>query len=155
MSVCSIKRLPIFSKPIPNGNSLPQLDIFSSSSSDIPSTASWVGSVAAVPAESILADEGTLWLCELEEVPVLLEVSGVWWSAMLSRDVTGLLGTGDRFLFRAKSCDQRGPSRGVGREEGEGKVSEKTHKPCIFTIDLYSFGRWVFSFSLLDHKAGT
>lgn len=155
MSVCSIKRLPIFSKPIPNGNSLPQLDIFSSSSSDIPSTASWVGSVAAVPAESILADEGTLWLCELEEVPVLLEVSGVWWSAMLSRDVTGLLGTGDRFLLRAKSCDQRGPSRGVGREEGEGKISGKTHRPCIFTIDLYSFGRWAFSFSLLDHKAGT
>ena len=155
MSVCSIKRLPIFSKPIPNGNSLPQLDIFSSSSSDIPSTASWVGSVAAVPAESILADEGTLWLCELEEVPVLLEVSGVWWSAMLLRDVTALLGTGDRFLFRAKCCDQRGPSRGGRREEGEGKVSGKIHIPCIFTIDLYSFGRWAFSFSLLDHKAGT
>ena len=86
---------------------------------------------------------------------MLLEVSGVCWSAMLLRNVTGLLGTGDRFLFRAKSCDQRGPSRGVGREEGEGKISGKTHRPCIFTIDLYSFGRWVFSFSLLDHKAGT
>ena len=86
---------------------------------------------------------------------MLLEVSGVCWSAMFLRDVTGLLGTGDRFLFRAKSCNQRGPSRGVGREEGEGKVSEKIHRPCKFTIDLYSFGRWAFSFSLLDHKAGT
>ena len=44
---------------------------------------------------------------------------------MLSRDVTGLLGTGYRFLFRAKSCDQRGPSRGVGREEGRGRFLER------------------------------
>lgn len=130
MSVCSIKRLPIFSKPIPNGNSLPQLDIFSSSSSDIPSTASWVGSVAAVPAESILADEGTLWLCELEEVPVLLEVSGVWWSAMLLRDVTGLLGTGDRFLFRAKCCDQRAPVGEWGGRRGRGRFLERFIDPA-------------------------
>ena len=74
--------LPTFSKPIPRGNSLPQIEIFASSSSDIPSTMSWVGRVGAVLPDSILAEDGTLW--EPEEVPVLLDVvSDVWLSAML------------------------------------------------------------------------
>ena len=73
--------LPTFSKPIPRGNNLPQIEIFASSSSDIPSTMSWVGRVGAVLPDSILAEDGTLW--EPEEVPVLLDVvSDVWLSAM-------------------------------------------------------------------------
>ena len=55
-----------------------------SSSSEIPSTISCVGSVGTVLAESMLADDGTLWLWELESVPVLLDVvSPACWSAIL------------------------------------------------------------------------